>query len=60
MLCTLISPLLDLDKAATQLDALVEALLDYLDTRYKHDDATVVGYTERLAYDIPITVIAKK
>lgn len=60
LLLSLISPHLDLDRAADELDELVSAALDYLDPRFLHDDATVVGYGNRLAFDIPITVLAAK
>ena len=32
----------------------------HLDPRYGHEEATAVGYAKRLAYDIPLTVIASK
>jgi hypothetical protein len=60
LLLTLISPFEDFDKAGDDLDALVYAALDYLDTRYIHEDATAVMYGDRLAYDIPFTVTASK
>ena len=60
ILLTLISPHLDLDRAGDQLDDIVPAALDYLDPRYGHEEATAVGYAKRLAYDIPLTVIASK
>jgi hypothetical protein len=60
LLLTLISPHLDLDRAANELDELVTEALDYLDPRYLHEDAQSVGYNERSAYDIPFTVIAQK
>lgn len=60
ILLTIVSPHEDMDRAGVQLSELVEALLDYLDTRYAHEDATQVGYLDRLAYDIPTTVIAAK
>lgn len=58
LLLTLISPLLDLDKAGDQLDDLIDATFAYLGPRFKHEEASAVGYGERLAYDIPVTVIA--
>lgn len=60
MLLTIISPHLDLDKAGDQLDTLVTAVLDYLDPRYQHGDADAVAYASRLAYDISISIIARK
>ena len=60
VLITIISPHLDLDRAADQLDDLAPQILDWLDTRYQHDTATLVGYDARLAYDIPTTIIASK
>ncbi|WP_251439148.1 hypothetical protein [Microbacterium sp. USTB-Y] len=60
LLLTLISPHLDLDKAVDQLDDLALSLLDWLDPRYQHDPAKLVGYDARLAYDIPITIITSK
>lgn len=60
LLLTLISPHLDLDLAADELDELTAAALDYLDTRFIHEDATTVGYVESLAVDIPLTVLAAK
>ena len=60
MLLTIISPHLDLDKAGDQLDTLVTAALDYLDPRFIHDDADAVAYASRLAYDISISIIARK
>lgn len=60
LLLTLISPHMDLDLAGDQLDEIAAAALDYLDPRYSHEPATVVGYGSRLAYDIPFTVIASK
>lgn len=60
ILLTLISAHTDMERAGNQMDNLVPAALDYLDTRFLHDDATAVGYGQRLAYDIPITVLAPK
>lgn len=61
LLLTLISPHLDLDRAADQLDDLVIQVLDWLDPRYSHEPAAMVGWTTtRLAYDIPTTIIASK
>ncbi|NYF29236.1 hypothetical protein [Microbacterium sp. JAI119] len=60
LLLTLISPHLDLDRAGDQLDDITTAALDYLDTRFSHEQATAVGYGARLAFDIPLTVIASK
>ncbi|MFI8633996.1 hypothetical protein ACIGEP_15535 [Microbacterium sp. NPDC077663] len=60
IIATLISPHEDMDRAGEQLADLVADLLDYLDTRFAHDDATQVGYNDRLAYDLPLTVIAAK
>jgi hypothetical protein len=60
LLLSLISPHQDMDRAADELDDLVAAALDYLDTRFLHEDATVVGYGDRLAFDIPISVLASK
>jgi hypothetical protein len=59
MILTLISPHTDLDRAADQLDEPVLAALDYLD-QYQHEGATQVGYLDRLAYDLPFTVITAK
>lgn len=60
LLLTLISPHLDLDRAADQLDTLAPQILDWLDPRYQHTAAQLVGYGDRLAYDIPTTIIASK
>lgn len=60
LLLTLISPHINLDSAAEDLDQWVEAALDYLDPRYEHDAAECVAYAQRLAYDIPITILASK
>lgn len=60
ILLTLISGHIDADNAGDELDDLVDAALDYLDPRYLHEDATAVGYGDRLAYDIPLTILAKK
>lgn len=60
LLLTLISPHLDLDKAADQLDELVGAALDYISPRYSHDDAELADYGKRLAYDIRVPIIAHK
>ncbi|WP_295012497.1 hypothetical protein [uncultured Microbacterium sp.] len=60
LLLTLISPHLDLDRAADQLDVLAPQLLDWLDPKYLHEAAQLVGYDARLAYDIPTTIIASK
>lgn len=60
ILLTLISPHLDLDAAADQLDTLALPLLDWLDPRYLHEPAQLVGYGNRLAYDIPATITAQK
>lgn len=60
VLITLISPSLDLDVAADELDDVLAATLDYFDSRFLYEDATSVGYADRLAYDIPLTLIAAK
>lgn len=60
LLLTLISPHQDLDLAGDQLDELLEGVLDYLDTRFKYEDATAVGYGDYLAFDIPLTILATK
>ncbi|WP_067197160.1 hypothetical protein [Microbacterium sp. XT11] len=60
LLLTVISHFTDLERAGDALDDLVPAVLDYLDTRYQHDKADAVAYNDRLAYDIPFTVIASK
>lgn len=61
VLLTLISPYLDLDEAADQLDGHVLPVLDWLDSRYLHEPASVVGWNgNRLAYDIPATITASK
>lgn len=60
LLLTIISPHLDLGRAADQLDDLVVAALTDLDTRFLHDDATEVEFDNRLAYDIPLSVLAPK
>lgn len=60
LLLTLISDRENADAAADQLDPILVAVLDYLDPRYTHEPATAVMYGNRLAYDIPITVIASK
>lgn len=60
LLLTLISPHKDLDRAGDQLDNITTAALDYLDTRFSHEQATSVGYDACLAFDIPFTVIASK
>lgn len=60
LLLTLISPHLDLDKAADQLDELVGAALDYISPRYSHGEAELADYGKRLAYDIHVPIIAHK
>lgn len=60
VLLTIISPHEDMDKAGTQLEGFVTAALDYLDTRFQHEDATQVAYNDRLAYDIPLIITASK
>lgn len=60
ILLTLISAFEDMDKAADELDTIVPAALDYFDTRFQSETATSVLYIDRLAYDIPLTVIASK
>lgn len=60
VLLTIVSPHQDMDKAGEQLFSLVDAILDYLDRLYAHEDATQVAYLDRLAYDIPLTAIAAK
>ncbi len=60
LLLTIISNRTDADEAAEQLDAFVEPVLTYLDTTYRHGDAELVGYNNRLAYDIPLTALGKK
>ena len=60
LLLTLISPHLNLDKALDQLDEFVHAALDYISPRYTHDEAEIVGYGARLAYDVNVQIIAHK
>lgn len=60
LLLTVISHHLDLDRAGDSLDDLVPAVLDYLDPGFIHGEASCVGYGQRLAYDIPLTVITTK
>jgi hypothetical protein len=61
MILTIISARQDPDMAQDELDEVLPAVLDYLDPRYAHEEATAVGWTNsRLAYDIPFTVIAAK
>lgn len=61
LLLTLVSKHTDLDRAQDELDELVEAALDYLDTHCQHEDATTAGWNDnRLAYDIPLTILASK
>lgn len=61
MLLTVISKHTDPEKGAVELDDIVPAILTYLDTAFQHDDAEAVAYgSERLAYDIPTTVLAPK
>lgn len=60
LLLTIVSPHLDMGRAADQLDDLVVAALTDLDGRYLHDDATEVEFDNRLAYDIPLSVLAPK
>jgi hypothetical protein len=57
---TLISPHQDVDLAADELDEAVDAALDYLDKSFSHDEATTVNYGNRLAFDIPLHIIARK
>lgn len=57
---TLISSHEDLDLAADELDQISGAALDYLDTRVMHDDADMAEYGDRLAMNIPLTVLASK
>jgi len=58
LLLTLISPYIDLDRAGDQVEELIEAAMTYLGPRFPHDAAEVVGYADRLAADIPVTIIA--
>ena len=60
LLLTLISGHQDLDRAGDELDEVVTAVLDYLDPQWMHDEATAVAYGDRLAFDIPVTVLAAK
>ncbi|WP_336625583.1 MULTISPECIES: hypothetical protein [unclassified Microbacterium] len=61
MLLTVITRHTDPEKGAAELDTLVPAVLAYLDRTFMHEDADAVAYgTERLAYDIPTTVLAPK
>lgn len=61
MLLTVITRHTDPEKGATELDTIVPAVLAYLDTTFQHDDADAVAYgPDRLAYDIPTTVLAPK
>jgi hypothetical protein len=60
LLLTLISPHVDADRAADQIEELGDAALDYLGPRYLHDLAEVVGYGDRLALDIPLSITFAK
>jgi hypothetical protein len=61
LLGSLISPHVNLDIAQDQLDDLVDAVLDHLDTFCRHGDATTAAWNDsRLAFDIPITILASK
>lgn len=61
LLLTLISPHLDMDRAQDDLDVRADAVFDYLGTRYRHGEATQTGWGDaRLAYDIPVSIIAPK
>lgn len=60
VLLTLISPHIDADRAADELDDLTAAALDYLDTTCRNEGASIVGYGDRLAADIPLTLTASK
>jgi hypothetical protein len=60
MLATVVTKHTDPDNGANELDRLVPAILTYLDTRFMHDDAEAVAYANRLAYDIPCTILAPK
>ncbi|WP_336630773.1 MULTISPECIES: hypothetical protein [unclassified Microbacterium] len=61
MLITVITRHTDPEKGASELDDIVPAILAYLDKTFQHEDAEAVAYgTERLAYDIPTTVLAPK
>lgn len=61
MLLTIISAREDFDRAGDDLDEYVPAALNYLDKRFAPpDEATSVLYEDRLAYDIPFSVIASK
>lgn len=56
-----VSPHLDLDRAADELDNLVQDVLDALTALgIAHEGATSVAYANRLAYDIPLTVYAPR
>lgn len=56
-----VSGMQDLDRAADELDSLVQDVLDALtDLGIAHDGATSVAYGNRLAYDIPLTVYAPR
>ncbi len=61
MMLTVITRHTDPEKGASELDDIVPAALAYLDKAFIHEDATAVGWgTDRLAYDIPTTVLATK
>jgi hypothetical protein len=60
LLLTLVHPSLDLDRAGDEMEDIVSAALDYLDPRFLHDAASYVGYGDRLAVDIPLTILASK
>ncbi|WP_294947682.1 hypothetical protein [uncultured Microbacterium sp.] len=61
MLLTVISKHTDPERGAVELDDIVPAILAYLDKSFQHEDAEAVAYgSERLAYDIPTTVLAPK
>ena len=60
VLLTLITQHEAFDVGGPQLEDLVPAVLDYLDTRFLHEPAKSVVYGNRLAFDIPITVIVTK
>lgn len=57
LLLTIISEHVDLDEAGDDLEDYAEVAMEYLSTRFMHDPVEVVGYGDRLAIDIPLTII---
>ncbi|AOX46708.1 hypothetical protein [Microbacterium sp. BH-3-3-3] len=50
----------DPDMAVDELEDIVPLILDSLDTSFQHEDAELVQFGTRMAYSIPLTVIAAK